>query len=259
MASRNILIAGNWKMNGLVAATAELEQVVAAAAAAPATVEVAICPPFTLIDRFAQRAAGTRLLVGAQDAHANESGAHTGCISAPMLRDIGATLVIVGHSERRTDQRESDAEVRAKAASVIRAGMTAIVCVGETEAERDAGQALAVVGRQLDGSLPDGARASNLVIAYEPVWAIGTGRTPSIEDVAEMHAFIRRRLVERLGADEAEGVRILYGGSVKPSNAVELLSVDNVDGALVGGASLTAAQFVPIIEAAASPRLSSAA
>lgn len=259
MASRNVLIAGNWKMNGLAAAIAELEQVAAAAAAVPTSVEVAICPPFTLIDRFAQRAKGTRLLIGAQDTHANDSGAHTGCISAPMLRDVGATLVIVGHSERRTDQRESDADVRAKAASAIRAGMTAIVCVGETEAERDAGQALAVVGRQLDGSLPEGARASNLVIAYEPVWAIGTGRTPSIEDVAEVHCFIRLRLGERLGTDEADGVRILYGGSVKPSNATELLGVDNVDGALVGGASLTAAQFLPIIEAAASLQLSSAA
>lgn len=250
MADRKKLIAGNWKMNGLVAAVAELDAVIAHLPQVPDRTEVAICPPFTLIDRFAQRAAGTRLVIGAQDVHARESGAHTGCIAAPMLAELRVRAVIVGHSERRTDCYERDTDVRDKARAVIAAGMTAIVCVGETEAERDAGRALDVVGRQLAGSVPEGATAANLVIAYEPVWAIGTGRTPSLEEVAEVHDFIRARLTEQLGAAEAEGVRILYGGSVKPGNARELLSVSNVDGALVGGASLEAAQFIPIIDAA---------
>jgi triosephosphate isomerase (TIM) len=247
--TRNVLIAGNWKMNGLSASIAELEKVIEAAADLPPYVELLIAPPATLIDRFATKALGSRVAIGAQDAHARECGAHTGCISAQMVKDVGATHVIVGHSERRTDQRETDAEVQDKAAAVIAAGLVAIVCVGETEAERDAGQTLEVVGRQLAGSIPEGSSAANLVIAYEPVWAIGTGRTPSVEDVAEVHAFIRGRLREQLGA-EGEGVRILYGGSVKPSNAAELLAVDDVDGALVGGASLTAEQFLPIARAA---------
>ncbi len=246
--TRSKLIAGNWKMNGLAASTAELDKIIAGSRDLPARVEVLVCPPFTLIDRFADRAERSRVAIGAQDVHAKESGAHTGCISAAMLRDAGASHVIVGHSERRTDQKESDAEVQAKAAAVIAAGLIAIVCVGETEAERDAGEATAVVGRQLAGSLPAGATAANLVVAYEPVWAIGTGRTPSTADVAEMHAFIRGRLRAQLGG-EGEGVRILYGGSVKASNAAELLAVPDVDGALVGGASLTAEQFLPIGQA----------
>ncbi len=247
--ARNVLIAGNWKMNGLSANISELDKVIEGASGLGPNVELLICPPFTLVDRFAQRARGSRVMIGAQDTHARECGAHTGCISAQMLKDVGATHVIVGHSERRTDQRETDEEVRGKAAAVLAAGMIAIVCVGETEAERDAGRTLDVIGRQLAGSLPAGATAANLVIAYEPVWAIGTGRTPSVEDVGEVHRFIRAHLRESLAA-EGERVRILYGGSVKPSNAAELLAVDDVDGALVGGASLTADQFLPIARAA---------
>ena len=242
------LVAGNWKMNGSRAALAELDGIAEAAAACPA-VDVAVCPPFTLIALAAQRQPG--LPIGGQDCHQAAKGAHTGCVSAPMLTEAGAKLVIVGHSERRTDQHETDAEVRAKADAAIAAGLIAIVCVGETEAERDAGRAVAVVEAQLDGSIPRDGRGETLVVAYEPVWAIGTGRTPSVADVAEMHGAIRARL-RALLAGEGERVRILYGGSVKPDNAVELMSVADVDGALVGGASLTAAQFAPIIEAAAS-------
>jgi triosephosphate isomerase (TIM) len=218
------LIAGNWKMNGSVAALTEID--VIAAAAMPLAVDVAICPPFTLITA----ACGRGVAIGAQDCHAKASGAHTGCVSADMLAEAGATYCIVGHSERRTDNGETDADVRAKAEAAIAAGMTAIVCVGETLTERDAGVA---------GSLP--GILDKTVVAYEPVWAIGTGRTPSAEDVAEIHAEIR--------AVVGDAVRILYGGSVKASNAAELLHVENVDGALVGGASLTAADFVPILEA----------
>jgi triosephosphate isomerase len=246
---RRKLIAGNWKMNGLTAAVAELDAIIAGAAAVPASVEVLIAPPLTLVDRFVQRAAGSRVAIGAQDVHHKASGAHTGCVSAAMLRDLGATHVIVGHSERRADCFEKDADVRAKAEAALAAGLVAIVCVGETEAERDAGRTLDVVGGQIDGSLPAGASAANLVVAYEPVWAIGTGRTPSVADVAEVHAFIRDKLKARLGS-EGEGVRILYGGSVKASNAAELVAVPDVDGALVGGASLTAEQFLPIVAAA---------
>jgi triosephosphate isomerase len=249
MPDRRVLIAGNWKMNGLAANVGELEKVIDAAAGLPEGVELMIAPPFTLIDRFAQVARGSRVAIGAQDAHVKDCGAHTGCISASMVKDVGASHVIVGHSERRTDQKEDDAEVQAKAAAVLAAGLVAIVCVGETESERDASRTLDIVGRQLDGSIPAGAIAANLVIAYEPVWAIGTGRTPTTAEVAEVHAFIRRRLAERLGT-EGQGVRILYGGSVKPTNAAELLAVADVDGALVGGASLTADQFLPIARAA---------
>jgi triosephosphate isomerase (TIM) len=227
------LIVGNWKMNGSVMALAEIDAI---GAAVPDGVDVLICPPFTLITP----ACGRGVAVGAQDCHSKPSGAHTGCVAADMLVEAGATYCIVGHSERRADNHETDADVRAKAEAVIVAGMTAIVCVGETLAERDVGHALSVVKRQLAGSLP--GILDKTVVAYEPVWAIGTGRTPSTDDVAEMHAAIRAVV----GPD----VRILYGGSVKPSNAVELLHVDNVDGALVGGASLTAAEFVPIVHAA---------
>ncbi len=228
------LIAGNWKMNGSVAALAEIDAI--AAIAMSLAVDVAICPPFTLI----AGACGRGVAIGAQDCHANSSGAHTGCVSADMLVEAGATYCIVGHSERRSDNGETDGDVRAKAESVITAGMIAIVCVGETLTERDAGEAISVVKRQLAGSLP--GILDKTVIAYEPVWAIGTGRTPSVEEVAEIHAEIR--------AIVGVGVRILYGGSVKASNAAELLHVANVDGALVGGASLAAADFVPILEAA---------
>jgi triosephosphate isomerase len=204
-----------------------------------------ICPPATLLVLFAAAAKGTPVLIGAQDCHAEPSGAFTGDLSAEMLKDAGASAVIVGHSERRSYHHETDADVRAKALAARRAGLCAIVCVGETRAEREGGRALAVVGTQLDGSVPDGATAENLVVAYEPVWAIGSGLTPTPNDVAEMHAFIRQRLGSRLG-EEGLGIRILYGGSVKPSNAEELLHVANVDGALVGGASLKADEFLAI-------------
>jgi triosephosphate isomerase len=241
------LVAGNWKMNGDRAALSELDTI-DAAAETHAAVDVAICPPFTLIAPAVERVPA--LAIGAQDCHAAVSGAHTGCISATMLKDVGARYVIVGHSERRTDQHETDAEVRAKAEAAIDAGLIAIVCVGESESERDAGNAVAVVCGQLDGSVPPAGRGETLVIAYEPVWAIGTGRTPSTVDVAEMHAAIRLRLVDLLG-EEGAAVRILYGGSVKASNAAELMAVPDVDGALVGGASLKASDFEPIIAAAA--------
>ena len=245
------LVAGNWKMNGSLASLAELDAIAAAARAQP-SVDVAVCPPFTLIAPAAARA--PTLAIGAQDCHGAPKGAHTGCTSAAMLVEAGAKLAIVGHSERRADQQESDAEVQAKAMAAIAAGLIAIVCVGETEAERDAGRAVAVVEAQLDGSIPRDGTGATLVVAYEPVWAIGTGRTPSTGDVAEMHAAIRGKLGALLGAEGGK-VRILYGGSVKPDNARELLAVADVDGALVGGASLTAAQFVPIIEGAAAASL----
>jgi len=244
------LVAGNWKMNGLRAALVEARRVrerLGEAGFAPA-VDAMICPPATLIAALAREAAGSRLQVGAQDCHARPSGAHTGDISAEMLKDAGAAAVIVGHSERRADHGERDEDVRAKAAAAHRAGLAAIVCVGETAGERRAGLTLAVVARQLAGSLPQAASPRDTVLAYEPVWAIGTGLTPTAADVAEVHAFLRRALVERMGA-EGNAVRILYGGSVKPDNARALMSVANVDGALVGGASLKADDFLAIIAA----------
>jgi triosephosphate isomerase len=239
------LIVGNWKMNGLAASLVELE---AMAAAAPMPgVDLWIAPPFTLIGS-AVAVAGDAIVIGGQDCHDKLSGAHTGCISAVMLADAGAGFVIVGHSERRTDMHETDADVRAKAIAARAAGLMVIVCVGETEAERDAGQAEARVGSQLLGSLPDST--DDLVVAYEPVWAIGTGRTPTPQDVASIHGFIRARLVERFG-DAGQAVAILYGGSVKPDNAALLLGQAEVGGALVGGASLTAASLLAIATAAA--------
>lgn len=240
------LVAGNWKMNGSLAALAELDAIAAAAARVP--VDVAVCPPVTLI--ASARARQPSLALGGQDCHWNASGAHTGCLAVAMLAEAGAALVIVGHSERRADNHETSDEVRRKAEAAIAGGLTAIVCVGETEAERDRGEAIAVVTAQLSASLPANATPDSLVIAYEPVWAIGTGRTPTAGDIAEMHAEIRQALIEAIGRQGME-VRILYGGSVKPANARELLHIANVDGALVGGASLKAADFVPIIEAAA--------
>ncbi len=239
------LVAGNWKMNGLAVSMAELNGIKAGAGPLAGKAELMVCPPATLLAQFAWAAKGTNLLLGGQDCHANASGAHTGDIAAEMLADAGASAVIVGHSERRTDHHETDAQVQAKALAAHRAGLIAIVCVGEQRAQREAGEALTVVGGQLDGSLPEAATAANLVIAYEPVWAIGTGLTPTAADVAEVHAFIRRKLNERYGAP-GEGMRILYGGSVKPSNAKELLSLPNVNGALVGGASLKADDFLGI-------------
>jgi triosephosphate isomerase len=211
-------------------------------------VDLMVCPPATLIARFAAAARGLSVAIGGQDCHAKASGAHTGDIAAEMLADAGASAVIVGHSERRTDHHETDDQVRAKALAAWRAGLTAIVCVGETRTEREADRTLKVVGRQLDGSLPDGATAANLVVAYEPVWAIGTGLTPTADDVALVHAFIRERLIGRFGPDGG-GIRILYGGSVKPANAGELMAVPHVNGALVGGASLKAEDFLGIAAA----------
>ena len=244
---RRKLVAGNWKMNGSRAAIGELSAIAAAAREASG-VDVAICPPFTLIPLAVPRAGG--LAVGAQDCHSNDSGAHTGNVSAPMLKEAGARLAIVGHSERRADQGETDEIVRAKAEAALRHGLQAIVCVGESEAEREAGRAVERVTSQLAASIPELSGEAELVVAYEPIWAIGTGRTATPADVAEMHAHIRRTLIDRF-VDAGERIRILYGGSVKAENAGELFAVADVDGALVGGASLTAAQFVPIIEAAA--------
>ena len=240
------LAAGNWKMNGLVAQLAEVSAL-HAAHPAPAC-EMLLCPPATLIAQMAQAARGTAVQVGGQDCHAKASGAHTGDLSAAMLKDAGASHVILGHSERRTDHGETDALVLAKAGAAFAAGLVAIVCIGETEGQRNAGQTLDVIGTQLAGSVPEGATASTLVVAYEPVWAIGTGRTPTLDEIAEVHAFIRARLTARIGA-EAAGVRLLYGGSVKPSNATEIFAVPHVDGALVGGASLKAADFGAIVAA----------
>jgi triosephosphate isomerase len=234
-------------MNGLRAAVAELDKVKAQAGAFPAC-DLMLCPPATLLAQFAAAARGSALLIGAQDCHAEASGAFTGDISAEMLKDAGAVAVIVGHSERRSYHHERDADVRAKVLAAWRAALTAIVCVGETRAEREGGRAEAVVAAQLAGSLPDGARADNLVVAYEPVWAIGTGLTPTPADVGQMHGLIRARLVARFGA-EGRGMRLLYGGSVKPANAASLLSVPDVDGALVGGASLKAEEFLGIASA----------
>jgi triosephosphate isomerase (TIM) len=238
------LVAGNWKMNGLRSSAAEMIRIVQGAGALTA-VDLMICPPATLIGLFSSIVEGSPVRLGAQDCHTESNGAFTGDISAEMLKDAGASAVIVGHSERRTYHKESDADVRAKALAARRAGLCAIVCVGETRTERDHGHALAVVQTQLDGSIPEGATANNLVVAYEPVWAIGSGLTPTPADVVEMHGSIRRLLRSRF-AEEGAGMRILYGGSVKPSNAKGLLGIADVDGALIGGASLTADEFLAI-------------
>ena len=241
------LIAGNWKMNGLSADLGAIEAI-ASAVAGHNGVDTALCLPATLVGPAAARLPG--YAIGGQDCHMAVSGAHTGCVSAAMLADAGAKLTIVGHSERRAAQGESDADVRGKASAARAAGLNAIVCVGETEAERDAGQAESVVLGQLQGSLPDDADGSWLSVAYEPVWAIGTGRIPSIDDVTAMHDAIRNALVARFGEGGA-AIRILYGGSMNGDNAAALLAVANVDGGLIGGASLSAEKFLPIVEAAA--------
>jgi triosephosphate isomerase (TIM) len=242
------LVAGNWKMNGLAASLGEACRVRdrLGEAGFAAGADAMICPPAPLIAALAREAAASRLLVGAQDCHWAASGANTGDISAEMVKDAGATAVIVGHSERRADHGERDRDVKAKALAAHRAGLAAIVCIGETAGERRAGLTLEVVARQLVASLPENATAGNTVVAYEPVWAIGTGLTPTLEDVAEVHGFLRRTLAERLGA-EGETMRILYGGSVKPDNARALMGVGDVNGALVGGASLKANDFLAII------------
>src|SRR6202790_1381372 len=238
------LIAGNWKMNGLRASLGEFEAMLAGGSDGRDKADLLVCPPATLIAAFAERARGS-IAVGAQDCHPKASGAHTGDISAEMLADAGASAIIVGHSERRADHGENDVLVRQKAQAVWRAGLTAIVCIGETQHQRDAGQTLDICRGQLNVSLPDGARAGNLVVAYEPVWAIGTGLTPTAADVEQIHGFIRGLLLARFSGEGAR-IRILYGGSVKPSNASELMAAADVNGALVGGASLKAADFLAI-------------
>ena len=248
MGQRRPLVAGNWKMNGLKASAAELTKIVRGFGDLAPKTDVLVCPPATLIAAFAAAAAGSAVAIGGQDCHAEAAGAFTGDISAEMLADAGARAVIVGHSERRTYHDETDAQVCAKALAARRARLLAVVCVGETKDERVAGRALDVVGTQLDGSLPDGAAPENLVVAYEPVWAIGTGLTPTPADVGQVHGFIRARLTARFGP-AGQRMRILYGGSVKPSNAKELLGVADVDGALVGGASLKADDFLGIAAA----------
>lgn len=247
MAQRPYIV-GNWKMHGTRSMLAEA-RAIDRAAERLMKVEVALAPPFTLI--HATRKEADLIGVGAQDCHASEGGAHTGDISAAMLKDAGASFVILGHSERRADHGEKDADVKAKAESALAAGLQLILCVGESEAERDAGKAEQVVEKQLAGSLPSSPEAGEkITIAYEPVWAIGTGRTPTVEDVGAMHTAIRKKLVSLYG-EHGENIRILYGGSVKADNAAELLRADEVGGALVGGASLTAESFLGIIVAAA--------
>jgi triosephosphate isomerase len=243
------LVAGNWKMNGVGASLAELRSIGREfLSGIDAETDALICVPATLLTRAAEILSNTPVKVGGQDCHALASGAHTGDVSAEMLKDAGASHVIVGHSERRTDHGETDAVVHAKAEAAWRAGLIAIVCIGETRAERESGATMSVLSRQIAGSVSAAATHANTIIAYEPVWAIGTGLTPTVADVAEAHAHIRAELAARIG-EEARRTRILYGGSVKPSNAKELLSIDNVDGALVGGASLKARDFLGIAEA----------
>jgi|SRR6516165_2609743 len=243
------LLAGNWKMNGLRKGLAEIEAIRAGVAAGGAgQAEVLVCPPAILLMAAEKICEGSPIVLGGQDCHVEPSGAFTGDISAEMLKDAGASYVILGHSERRSLHRESNDLIRAKAIAALRAGLTAIICVGETRAEREAGEALPVVGAQLEGSIPPDSVPQSIVIAYEPVWAIGTGLTPTLEDVAEMHSFIRSQL-DLLLRGQGDTIRILYGGSVKPGNAAELMAVANVDGALVGGASLTANDFLAIAAA----------
>jgi triosephosphate isomerase (TIM) len=239
------LIAGNWKMNGLRGSRAELIKIIGGTRELKPTIDLLVCPPATLIAGFAALARGTRVAIGAQDCHAEPAGAFTGDLSAEMLKDAGASAVIVGHSERRSLHHETDAQVCAKALAAGRAGLMAVICVGETGAEREAGQTLAVVGGQLAGSLPEGAGPAGIAVAYEPVWAIGSGLTPSAADIAQVHGFIRQELEARHGG-AARGIRLLYGGSVKPGNAAELMAIQNVEGALIGGASLKAEDFLAI-------------
>ena len=240
-------VAGNWKMNGRASALDELAALIQGLKDGPANVRVAVFPPATLLDRAAGRAAGSPAEIGAQDASAEPEGAHTGDLAAEQLRDAGATLVILGHSERRADHAESDAVVRAKVLAALRAGLEPVICIGETLEQRNGGLTLAVVEGQLNGSLPSELAGAAFSVAYEPVWAIGTGLTPTVSEVEEVHGAIRTFLDEHFAGDEAA---ILYGGSVKPSNAAELMAAKGVDGALVGGASLKASDFLPIIRAA---------
>ncbi|WP_037199485.1 triose-phosphate isomerase [Rhizobium lusitanum] len=241
------LIAGNWKMNGLASSLTEIEAL--RGLTGNTACDIVVCPPLTLVEKAFERAKGSTIAIGAQDCHAQASGAHTGDVSAFMLAEVGARFVILGHSERRSTYRETDATVAAKAAMAHVAGLTSIICVGETREDRDAGKAIDVVCAQIEGSVPHGANSANTAIAYEPVWAIGTGVVPTVEQIEEVHSFIRHMLEERLGED-GRRVRIVYGGSVKASNASAIFAVQNVDGALVGGASLNAAEFAGIISVA---------
>jgi triosephosphate isomerase len=244
---RRKLAAGNWKMHGSLAAMREIETL--SAAHGKASVDIVICPPAPLLLPARAAASSPTIQIGAQDCHANPEGAHTGDIAAPLLADLGARYVILGHSERRADHGETNADVEAKARAAHAAGLTAILCVGEAEADRLAGRTLDIIAEQLQGSLPDEIAGANTVIAYEPIWAIGTGRVPTPEQISEVHDFIRAQLTDRFGAEIADGIRLLYGGSVKPSNAAEIFQISNVDGALVGGASLKADEFSTIITA----------
>ncbi len=240
------LIAGNWKMNGLRdGAIAMADELADKAASDKSLADIAVCPPAPLIPIVLEAVRARGISVGGQDCHAEQAGAHTGDVSASLLADLGCHYVIVGHSERRADHGETDAQVQAKASAALAAGLTAIVCVGETEAERDAGQTEAIVGAQIDCSLPPGGSPETVVIAYEPVWAIGTGKTPSLDEIADIHAFIRAKAQASHGL--GDGLRILYGGSVKPSNAADILTINGVNGALVGGASLNVDDFWGII------------
>lgn len=241
------LVAGNWKMNGLNASLGEVIAIIEGARTVPA-VELAVCPPATLAGAAGAFLKGSDVALGGQDCHPEKSGAFTGDISAEMWADLGARYIIVGHSERRAMHGETDSVVAAKAKAVLRAGLTPIICLGESLAERDAGQTVAVVASQLAGSVPEEAGTAGFVIAYEPVWAIGTGRTPTTAQVAEVHSMLREGLGKRFGA-AGKAVRLLYGGSVKPDNARELMAVEGVDGALVGGASLKSADFLAIARA----------
>lgn len=244
---RQKLAAGNWKMNGTADALSELNELTQGYP--EASVDILICPPATLIDRASEAAAGSAVAIGGQDCHAKVTGAHTGDISAEMLRDAGATYVIIGHSERRDDHGETSEMIAAKASAAYDAGLIAVVCCGEHLSTREDGKTLDHIGTQIAESLPDAANADTTVIAYEPVWAIGTGLTPTLEQIAEVHDFIRAELVKRFGEETGNGIRLLYGGSVKPANAAEIFATSNVDGALVGGASLKAADFSAIIGA----------
>jgi len=244
---RQKLAAGNWKMNGTSSALSDLQELAAAHATSGA--DVLICPPTSLLHRAAEIVAGSAVAVGGQDCHMASSGAHTGDTSAEMLRDAGASSVILGHSERRADHGEPDATVCAKADAAIKAGLIAIVCLGESLEQREAGETLDIIGAQLAGSVPAGSAGNTLVIAYEPIWAIGTGKVPTLEQIGDVHTFLRAQLVARFGDEIGGAIRLLYGGSVKPGNAAEIFAVDDVDGALVGGASLKPADFSPIIAA----------
>ncbi len=245
---RRTLAAGNWKMNGDAGLLDELATLAAGQTAAGP--EILICPPGTLLSRAVDITKGSPVAIGGQDCHTADKGAHTGDISARMIRDTGASAVIVGHSERRGDHHETNADIRAKTEAAWAAGLLPILCIGESEAERMGPDTLDIIAAQLDASMPDGATGATLVIAYEPIWAIGTGRVPTLDQIAETHDMIRARLKSRFG-DEGNNIRILYGGSVKPTNAAEIFTAENVDGALVGGASLKASDFQPIIDALA--------